>query len=689
MSRRKRLSLKQKMTGIIFLVSMFALILTTAQFVFFESKHMHDFAEGELSSLARVISLGAVLPMASGDLAHMQEILTALGAREDVFFAQFLTTNGRTIVSYQTSPASTSGIDPSRLEELLETEKRQVAEGRQLDVEKIWQEDGRMYHFMPVVYQNRIVGYSFLCLEMEGLHHDLLSLTLSWILSMVIAILVTYLLSVRMQRYITKPIEQLASQMLTISREKRLIGPVHHENEDEFGVLYTGFEEMINSLKERDRLLEQQRKNLELEVQVRTRAMEAEKERAEQATLAKSRFLANMSHEIRTPMIGVLGMAELLCKRPLESCDKQMVETIYNSGEALLTILNDILDFSKIEAGQLKFDAIPVDLKLLAEDVVKLMAASGQSKEIELKVETPDLVPIVIGDPGRIRQILLNLVGNAVKFTDSGTISVSLRMSFDGTADVCNCFFDIQDTGAGIDPDIQDRIFDSFDQGDSSTTRRYGGTGLGLAIVKDLVRAMGGTISLESTPGEGSTFSVCLPLTITDKSVQIQSLPDDHAEPDELAVGNVEPPPFSELNQGLRILLAEDNPTTQSLISILLEQMGFDLTIVDNGQAAVEFLEKEKVDLILMDCQMPQMDGFKATAHLRAKGIETPVVALTAYARDEDEEQCLAAGMNDFLSKPFRQSELRAMLQKWLAHKPERVSPRSKIQRFETDRFKL
>ncbi len=491
---------------------------------------------------------------------------------------------------------------------------------------------------------------------------------------MVIAILVTYLLSVRMQRHISGPVENLASQMQQISREKRLIGPIQHENEDEFGVLYTGFEEMIKALKERDRLLEQQRKNLELEVQLRTRAMEAEKEKAEQATLAKSSFLANMSHEIRTPMIGVLGMAELLRKRPLESRDKQMVESIYRSGEALLIILNDILDFSKIEAGQLKFDAIPVDLKQLTGEVVHLMAINAHAKGVALKVDTPDLMPAVIGDPGRIRQVLLNLVGNAIKFTDSGTVSVSLRASCNETADICNCLFDIHDTGAGIDPDVQDRIFDYFDQGDSSTTRRYGGTGLGLAIVKDLVRAMGGAVSLESAPGVGSTFSVCLPLTITDKTVQTRSLPNDHAESGDLVPRSFEQSPCNATGRELHILLAEDNPTTQSLISILMEQMGFGLTIVDNGQAAVEFLEQEKVDLILMDCQMPHMDGFRATALLRAKGIETPVIALTAYARDEDEEQCLAAGMNDFLSKPFRQSEMRAMLQKWLGCKPQCVS---------------
>jgi len=666
------------MTGIIFLVSMLVLVLTSVQFVFFELSRMQDYAEGDLKSLSRVIAANAAFPMAIKDRLGMQEILASMIARKDVASAHLLTPSGMAIVSYPISHVASAGINVRKQVELLETESRQIKEGRQLGAEKLWEEKDRISYLMPVFYEDKVVGYSYLSLETVGLRLEKLYLALTWLMAMGVAILVTYLLSARMRKHISIPIENLASQMRQISIEKRLIGPLRHENEDEFGVLFTGFDEMIKALKERDQLLEQHRKDLELEVQVRTRAMEAEKEKAERATLAKSRFLANMSHEIRTPMIGVLGMAELLRKRPLESHDKQMIETIYSSGETLLTILNDILDISKVEAGQLKFDAVPVDLKELTEDVVNMMSVNAIAKGVEVMVKTPDVMPIVVGDPGRIRQILLNLVGNAIKFTDSGTVSVFLRVTFDEAKDLCNCIFDIQDTGPGIDPEIQDRIFDSFDQGDSSTTRRYGGTGLGLAIVKDLVQTMGGTVSLESTPGQGSTFKVCLPLIATEQPGSVRSLPQDQAETEDSTEGDIEQPPLSETGKGLRIMLAEDNPTTQRLMSILLEQMGFDLTIVDNGQDAVEFLEKETVDLVLMDCQMPQMDGFKATAHLRAKGIETPVVALTAYARDEDEAHCLAAGMNDFLSKPFRQSELRAMLQKWLPRTSQGVSPRVK-----------
>jgi CheY-like chemotaxis protein len=268
--------------------------------------------------------------------------------------------------------------------------------------------------------------------------------------------------------------------------------------------------------------------------------------------------------------------------------------------------------------------------------------------------------------------MLLNLVGNAVKFTDSGRVSVSLETCDGPEEGECDCLFVVEDTGGGLSEDVLARIFDSFDQGDSSTTRKYGGTGLGLAITRELVNLMRGEISVVSKLGEGSVFSVRLPMMLS-------------SQPELLLVNAPKaiPVPFVEAPLVMktpvngrgkrRVLLAEDNPTTQSLISILLAQMGLELEVVDNGQAAIDYLATEAVDLVLMDCQMPILDGFKATAHLRAQGLTTPVVALTAYAREEDEDQCLAAGMNDFLSKPFRQNDLKEVLMRWLG--AEALSP--------------
>ncbi|MGK2943604.1 MAG: ATP-binding protein [Desulfuromonadales bacterium] len=653
------------MTAIIFLVSTFVLVLTTLQFVFFELKHSQDIAHDDINSLASLISANARFPMAIKDYAAVGSILDSLAARKNVVSAYLLWPNGKSVVGYSRSQNSHSRIDSSKELKFLQAEARQIAEGVQLGTDQLWQENGRLAYFVPITFEGSHVGYHYLSIELVDLYRHQISLVLGWFLVMGAAMLLTYLLSVRLQRYISGPVEQLVAQMKTISREKRLVDFPSKESNDEFSLLFHGFDEMIRALKDRDQRLERYRKNLELEVQIRTRALKAEKERAEQASVAKSRFLANMSHEIRTPMIGVLGMSDLLRQKDLTEQDQQLVETIYQSGEALLEIINDILDFSKVEAGRLVIESVPVDLVRLAEDVTRLMNVTAQCKGIEIVLETAVDLPHVLGDPVRIRQILLNLIGNAVKFTEVGKVTVSLSANSRQAQGLCDCLFVIQDTGVGIPVAAQSRIFDSFDQGDSSTTRKYGGTGLGLTIAKELTQLMGGQLTVESRPGEGSNFSVQLPLEICKQSelpllATVQPARPKPPAADSLIVSS------SDTSKSRRVLLAEDNPTTQSLLSILLQQMGIELEIVDNGQKAIDFLLNEQVDLILMDCHMPFLDGLEATAQLRAQGLSTPIVALTAYAREEDEQRCLGAGMNDFLSKPFRQAELRDILTRWL-----------------------
>jgi len=665
MSILKPRSVQQKMTAIIFLVSMFVLILTSLQFVFFELKHRQDIAQDDIVSLAKLISANAQFPMTIKDSVGVENILNSLSARKDVVSAYLLLPNGKSVVGYSRSQSNHARIDSVKELRFLEIEARQITEGVQQGFEQLWQEDGRLAYFMPITFEGSHVGYNYLSIELFELRKHQLSLILGWLLAMGAAMLITYLLSIRLQRHISGPVEQLAARMGQISSEKRLVGFVPKETDDEFNQLFHGFDEMLRALKERDQTLERHRQNLELEVQVRTRALETEKEKAEQATVAKSRFLANMSHEIRTPMIGVLGMADLLRQKKLTDQDHQLVETIYRSGEALLTVLNDILDFSKVEAGRLVVDSVPVDIARLTEDVTRLMEVNAHTKGIAVVLKASGDLPIVEGDPSRIRQVLLNLVGNAVKFTETGEVTVSLSATRRSNEEMCDCLFVVQDTGVGISEEDQLRIFDSFDQGDSSTTRKYGGTGLGLAIAKELVQLMGGQLTVKSRLGEGSLFSVELPMPLSKQS-KLPLFTEEASLPPKSRVAETPAVTVPVASGTSRVLLAEDNPTTQSLISILLQQMGIELTIVNNGQEALDFLSNESVDLILMDCQMPKLDGFEATAQLRAQGLVTPIVALTAYARVEDEQQCLAAGMNDFLTKPFRQSELKDVLERWL-----------------------
>jgi signal transduction histidine kinase/ActR/RegA family two-component response regulator len=665
MSLRKPISVQKKMTGIIFLVSMLVMVLTSAQFFFIERQHMKSVARDDIASLIALVSSNARSHMVLNNYAGVKRTLESLSVRKDVVTAYLLKPDGLSRVGYSRAQKSRTQTNPVKEMEFLKLETRQIEEGLQSGAEEFWDEAGRLAHFIPITFEGGHVGYSYVSIEPVRLHEQQLLLALGWLLTMGVAMLLTYLLSSHMQRQISRPIEQLVSRMSQASHEKSLLWFEPKETDDEFKQLFRGFDEMMRALKERDHLLELQRKDLELEVKVRTRALEAEKEKAEQATVSKSRFLANMSHEIRTPMIGILGMAELLRQRSLPEQDQELVSTIYRSGEALLTILNDLLDFSKIEAGRIELDSVPFDLVQLTEDVTHLMEVTAHDKGLDLEVVTSIESPVVMGDPGRLRQVLLNLVGNAVKFTDSGSVSVSLEACDEHTAGECDCLIVVRDTGVGISEDMLARIFDSFDQGDSSTTKKYGGTGLGLAVTRELVHLMNGTILVESKPGEGSSFSVHLPMTFSSHSELL------HASlPKSAPAGSSDENPVIEipanLNEKRRILLAEDNPTTQSLMSILFQQMGLELVIVDNGQSAIDYLAENKVDLILMDCQMPILDGFKTTEKLRGQGVMTPIIALTAYAREEDAGLCLEVGMNGYLSKPFRQRDLKEALFRWL-----------------------
>jgi PAS domain S-box-containing protein len=399
--------------------------------------------------------------------------------------------------------------------------------------------------------------------------------------------------------------------------------------------------------------------------------MEAELADARDAALASARlkaeFLANMSHEIRTPMNGVIGVTDLLLGTALTAEQREMADTIRNSGTALLTIINDILDLSKIEAGKIVFEHVPFDLRKVVQACTGILAMGAREKGLELTVRIDDAVPpVVIGDAGRLRQVLTNLVSNALKFTEEGSVRVSVSVKEDGESDVL-LLFEVSDTGIGIPLAQQERVFDSFTQADSSTTRRYGGTGLGLTISRQLVERMGGVIGVLSVPGEGSTFRFTARL--------------GRGRAEDLAPA---PAPQSEGTRpltGLRVLLAEDNAVNQMVARRQLQNIGCVVETVGNGREAVDALERDNYGLVLMDCQMPEMDGFEATAEIRRRHEEraaarVPIIAMTANALEGDRERCLAAGMDDYLSKPVRQDDLEAMVRKW-AGAQEPASERS------------
>ncbi|HZS56129.1 MAG TPA: ATP-binding protein [Bryobacteraceae bacterium] len=379
------------------------------------------------------------------------------------------------------------------------------------------------------------------------------------------------------------------------------------------------------------------------------------KEKAQMEAQSKSAFLAMMSHEIRTPLNGIIGMTAVLLDRDLAASEKDCVETIRKSGEALLGIIDDILDFSKIEAGHLDLECEEFEIAEAVDSAIAIIKNEAARKSNRLVVEMDPRVPRVVrGDLVRLRQILLNLLSNAVKFTSRGKIELRTHLVAQTAAEL-EVRFIVLDNGVGMTPEQQARLFQPFTQADSSTARKFGGTGLGLAICKRLVDMMNGDIGARSVPGTGSEFWFTVKLLASRRAVP---------QPERTKIGNPK-----EDKAGVCILLVEDNTINQKVAQMMIKDMGYQVEVASNGVEALNRFKTQKYDLVLMDCLMPDMDGFEATRRIRATGaigMRTPIIAMTANAFARDRAECIAAGMTDYLSKPVRRQELEEKLDHWL-----------------------
>jgi len=636
-------SLRYKMLAITLLTTLSALLITYIVLIGLELLNSYDHAVQQLSISGKTVGRNVRSSLVFNDQIFAQQALEAFNIQDNIISAGLYRNDGSLFAQY--------------LGDKLPSENLPAAN----KIEGISRNGTEMFFAEKLYLDGDLVGIISIRYDLTSYLQRILWEALLLFLVLLLSVIMAYRVWASLQPYVTQPIFKLLDVVQKISTQHDYSIRVPKQGNDELGQLIDGFNEMLSQIQDRDYLLEKHSKQLESRVIERTHDLMQEKLIAEAANRSKSEFLAMMSHEIRTPMNAILGFSYLTLRTELNSKQEENIVNIHHSAQSLLNIINDILDFSKLDVGKMEIDTLPFDIHKIINHISHIMQVSAEQKGLEFSIKFAQQVPqYQMGDPNRLQQVLINLIGNAIKFTSKGGVSVDISVKKTDFKQP-QLSFRISDTGIGIAKQQQQYLFKLFSQLDSSITRKFGGTGLGLAICQRLVKLMGGNILVESIEKQGTTFYFSLPLKTADK-LQINKLENQPQESE-----------ISTHLSGCKILLVEDQIINQKVATAILEQAEINIVIVKNGMEAVNIIDKNEhqFDAVLMDLQMPIMSGYEASRYIRYDLYKTelPIIAMTANILAGESKQLINAGINDYIPKPIDPTQLYNTLLKWI--KPE------------------